>query len=63
VFAKEPLPAESPLWALDNVLITPHVSGTTPDFWRREVDLIVENVGRYRRGERLRNEVDKELGY
>jgi len=63
VFAHEPLPPDSELWSLDNVLITPHVSGTTTRFWRREVDLIVDNVGRYRAGEPLRNEVDKNLGY
>ena len=63
VFAHEPLPPESPLWSLENVLITPHVSGTTPHFWRREVDLIVANVGRYLAGEPLRNQVDKRLGY
>ncbi|NJD11844.1 MAG: D-2-hydroxyacid dehydrogenase [Gemmatimonadetes bacterium] len=63
VFAREPLPPDSPLWTLDNVLITPHVSGTTPRFWRREVDLIVDNVARYRAGRSLRNLVDKQLGY
>jgi phosphoglycerate dehydrogenase-like enzyme len=63
VFSREPLPPESPLWDLDNVLITPHVSGTTPRFWRREMDLVVANVGRYLRGEPLRNQVDKQLGY
>jgi phosphoglycerate dehydrogenase-like enzyme len=63
VFAREPLPADSPLWSLDNVLLTPHVSATTPHFWRREVDLIVENIARYHRGDALRNVVDKRLGY
>jgi phosphoglycerate dehydrogenase-like enzyme len=63
VFAREPLPPESELWSLDNVLITPHVSGTTDRFWRREVDLIVDNVARYLAGEPLRNVVDKQAGY
>jgi phosphoglycerate dehydrogenase-like enzyme len=63
VFAREPLPPESALWSLDNVLITPHVTGTTPHFWRREVDLIVDNVRRYLVGEPLRNQVDKQTGY
>ncbi len=63
VFATEPLPPESPLWELPNVLITPHVSGTTRGFWRRETDLIVENLGHYLRGEPLVNTVDKEAGY
>lgn len=63
VFAQEPLPPESELWSLPNVLITPHVSGTTDRFWRREVDLIVENVRRYAAGSPLRNQVDKQAGY
>jgi phosphoglycerate dehydrogenase-like enzyme len=63
VFTAEPLPAESPLWRLPNVLITPHVSATTTSFWRRQTDLIVENVRRYLAGERLRNVVDKRAGY
>lgn len=63
VFTQEPLPAESPFWTLDNVLITPHVSATTPHFWQRELALIVDNIGRYLNGERLRNVVDKVAGY
>jgi phosphoglycerate dehydrogenase-like enzyme len=63
VFAHEPLSPDSELWSLDNVLITPHVSGTTDRFWRREVDLIVDNVARYLAGEPLRNVVDKQAGY
>jgi phosphoglycerate dehydrogenase-like enzyme len=63
VFAQEPLPAESKLWSLPNVLITPHVAGTTPRFWRREIDLILENLRRYLAGEPLLNQVDKQAGY
>ena len=63
VFEVEPLPAESVLWGLPNVLILPHVSATTTRFWERQTALIVENVGRYLRGERLRNEVEKDRGY
>lgn len=63
VFAKEPLPEESPLWGLPNVLITPHVSGTSHRFWRRETDLIVENLRRWLSGEPLLNTVDKHAGY
>jgi phosphoglycerate dehydrogenase-like enzyme len=63
VFEKEPLPAESPLWDLPNVLVLPHVSGTTHRFWRRETDLIVANLRRYLAGERLLNTVDKHAGY
>jgi phosphoglycerate dehydrogenase-like enzyme len=63
VFAEEPLPRASPLWRLDNVLILPHVSATTPAFWGRQTELIVDNIGRYLRGEDLRNVVDKQRGY
>jgi phosphoglycerate dehydrogenase-like enzyme len=63
VFATEPLPVDSPLWHLPNVLLTPHVSAVTRSFWKRELDLVVDNLGRLRRGEVLRNEVAAERGY
>lgn len=63
VFHREPLPADSPLWRLPGVLITPHISATTPRFWEREVELIRDNVARYLAGRGLRNVVDKRLGY
>jgi phosphoglycerate dehydrogenase-like enzyme len=63
VFASEPLPADSPLWRLENVLITPHVSATTPRFWDREAALILDNLARYLAGEPLRNVVDAAAGY
>ncbi len=63
VFAKEPLPPDSPLWDLPNVLITPHVSAVSPRYWPREVELIVENLRRYLDGRPLLNVVDKTRGY
>jgi phosphoglycerate dehydrogenase-like enzyme len=63
VFQQEPLPPDSPFWDLPNVLITPHVSATTGNFWRRQVDLIVENIRRYLADEPLLNTVDKQAGY
>lgn len=63
VFREEPLPPSSPLWALENVLITPHVAGQSPGYWDRELELIEENVRRYRAGDPLRNRVDKSRGY
>jgi phosphoglycerate dehydrogenase-like enzyme len=64
VFAQEPLPAESPLWGLSSVVLTPHVSAVSPrGFWDRELALVAENWARYARGEALRNVVDKTLGY
>lgn len=63
VTAKEPLPAESPLWKLDNAFITPHVSGATENTWKREEDLIAENLGRWFAGKQLHNVVDLARGY
>ena len=63
VFQREPLSEGSALWDLSNVLITPHVSAVSRGFWRREVDLIVENLRRYLSGEELLNKVDKQAGY
>jgi phosphoglycerate dehydrogenase-like enzyme len=66
VFSEEPLPEGHPLWTLPNVLLTPHVSGVTRGFWRRETDLILGNLQRYLAGEpvdRWENVVDKRAGY
>jgi phosphoglycerate dehydrogenase-like enzyme len=63
VFREEPLPAHSPLWDLDNVLITPHAGSISPRFWQRETDLMVRNVGHYLCGEDLENLVHKRRGY
>jgi phosphoglycerate dehydrogenase-like enzyme len=63
VFETEPLPSASPLWRLPNVLITPHISATSPRFWTRQVELIRDNVARYLAGRALRNVVDKQRGY
>lgn len=63
VFEEEPLPADHPLWAMDHVIMTPHMSG---DFigWRRALtDQFLENFDRWLAGEDLFNEVDKRLGY
>jgi phosphoglycerate dehydrogenase-like enzyme len=51
----EPLPADSPLWDMPNVLITPHMTPKLPERTQRSIDVIVENIGRYRRGEPMRN--------
>jgi phosphoglycerate dehydrogenase-like enzyme len=57
VFQVEPLPAESPLWSMPNVIVTPHSSGSTPGNLGRADAIFVDNVGRYMRCEPLRNEV------
>jgi phosphoglycerate dehydrogenase-like enzyme len=63
VFVEEPLPAESPFWSLDNVLITPHTAAVTEKLWERHYELIVENMKRFLAGKPLLNEVDKRRGY
>jgi phosphoglycerate dehydrogenase-like enzyme len=64
VFMEEPLAADSPLWQLRNVLVTPHISPVSPGrFWTRELDLFLDNWRRFVRGEPLRNVVDKRAGY
>jgi phosphoglycerate dehydrogenase-like enzyme len=63
VFEQEPLPADSPLWEMDNVLISPHVAGFTPHYDERAVALFAQNLGRYLDGEPLLNLVDKARGY
>lgn len=51
----EPLPADSELWDAPNVLITPHITPALPDRTQRSIDIIVENLRRYRAGEPLLN--------
>lgn len=63
VFAEEPLPPDHPLWTLDNVLITPHNAGAMRDYTGAALELFLDNLGRFVRGEPLRNVVDKERGY
>jgi phosphoglycerate dehydrogenase-like enzyme len=63
VFKEEPLPADSPLWDMPNVLITPHVSGSSPHYNERATTIFADNLSRYTRGEPLRNRVIKERGY
>ena len=59
----EPLPSEDELWTLPNVMITPHVSGSTPRYLERAVDVFCDNLRRYVAGQALRNVVDVERGY
>lgn len=63
VFEEEPLPDSSPLWQMENVILTPHVSGFTPHYDDRATDLFAENLRRYVAGETLLNVVDREIGY
>jgi phosphoglycerate dehydrogenase-like enzyme len=63
VFDQEPLPAGSPLWELENLLITPHTAATTDKMWERHYALIQENLRRYLASEPLLGLVDKQVGY
>ena len=63
VFEREPLPEDSELWALDNVILTPHISGEVDNYDDRVVALFKDNLRRYLAGEPLLNVVDKDRGY
>lgn len=63
VFEQEPLATDSPLWQLENLLITPHTAGLTERLWERHFALICENLRRYLAGEELQGLVDKARGY
>lgn len=63
VFATEPLPADSPLWKMENVIISPHVSGFTQAYDERATDLFADNLRRYLHGAPLLNAISREEGY
>jgi phosphoglycerate dehydrogenase-like enzyme len=64
VYYTEPLPPESPLWDLDNVILTPHISGVSPQYMARAIQIIAHNLDVYLsgRGEMI-NLVDTQTGY
>lgn len=64
VYEEEPLSEDNPLWKLDNVILTPHISGVSPKYLERAMDIIRHNLNVYlsRSGEMM-NEVDLTLGY
>jgi phosphoglycerate dehydrogenase-like enzyme len=63
VFEIEPLPPEHPLWKFSNVIITPHIAGQSPRVPPRHLEVVLDNVGRFVRGEPLANVVDKRLWF
>ena len=63
VLEREPLPPESPLWNVDNLLITPHTAGLTEKLWHRHYELFSDNLRRYLARQPLRFVVDKQKGY
>jgi phosphoglycerate dehydrogenase-like enzyme len=63
VFETEPLPAEHPLWDMENVIITPHIAGYSLRIPERHLAVLLDNVGRFARGEELRNVVNKAMWF
>jgi len=60
----EPLPSDHPLWSVDNIHISQHLSGRSQTaLFRRAAERFLENLGRWGRGEALIGQVDLELGY
>jgi phosphoglycerate dehydrogenase-like enzyme len=63
VFEKEPLPKESPLWDIENVILTPHMSGANRGYMDKACALFTDNLRRFTAGQPLLNVVDRKLGY
>ncbi|MHB8626968.1 MAG: D-2-hydroxyacid dehydrogenase [Aggregatilineales bacterium] len=63
VFEKEPLPADSPLWKLDNVIISPHIAGNTDHYNESAAEVFAQNLERYLTDQELLNRVDRARGY
>ena len=63
VFPTEPLPADSPLWKLPNVIITPHIAGFSPHYDERAASLFMQNLKRYLEELPLYNRLDLSLEY
>ena len=63
VAPEEPLPESSPLWNLENCIITPHLSGASDMLWERQADLLLDNLDRWFSGHELRNRVNLSRGY
>jgi phosphoglycerate dehydrogenase-like enzyme len=63
VFEREPLPADSPLYEMDNVIITPHVAGASHSYYDRAIPIFCENLRRYLDGRSMLNVVEPARGY
>lgn len=63
VFEHEPLPHSSPLWNMDNVIITPHLAAISPYYLDRAIKLLADNLYRFQQNGEMVNVVDKSKGY
>lgn len=63
VFETEPLPADSPLWGMKNVIISPHYAGLNPHHADRSIAIFCRNLEQYLKGEPMETQVDLEEGY
>ena len=63
VYATEPLPPGSPLWRIPQIVLTPHIAGTHPQYMERSAEIFMKNLKLYLAGKPLINEVDKQAGY
>lgn len=63
VFEQEPLPEDDPLWEMDNVIISPHISGLSPHLHEETLNLFIENLNRYVNDLPLYNQIDVNRGY
>ena len=63
VFRQEPLPAESPLFSLDNVFLSPHISGNFPEYQYDVAVQFADNLNRFMAGKALKNRVCKKRLY
>ena len=63
VFEQEPTPDSNPLWDMPNVIMTPHISGWTPEYTNRVIDIFCEDLKAFLKNETMPTEVDKNLGY
>lgn len=63
VFENEPLPADSPLWSMENVIVTPHLAAISPYYLDRAVKLFTDILVRYTQNREMFNIIDKAKGY
>ncbi len=63
VFDEEPLPESSPLWDMQNVIITPHIAALSPSYLDRAIKLFADNLSRFQQNKEMLNIIDKAKGY